>query len=320
MTIPPSDYTPIFSIVIPTYNRASTIARAIKSCLNQTIREIEIIVVDSGSTDETRAVVNSLCDPRIHFVKEDFPRGVCPARNLGADHSRADWIVFLDSDDELLPDALELFNDLITVYGNQVALIRAACRWDSGKITPNPSFDRKLLDYRGYLDFLEATIAGTSESVPCVKRSTFLKVRFPESRAFEQNYHLNFAKNYSQLFTAKIARLYHSDAPDQNTFVPNVSRAIKIAPEVTQELKRLLLEHGPTLHSNAPLAYAAFNQYSAFYNFLLGRRSEALSHSVFALKLRPFSKTIWATLLLGIISGKLLAEVHAISQRLTPRG
>ena len=98
---------PYFSIVIPVYNREKEIVRAVNSCLIQSFGDIEIVIVDDASKDQTVAVVKSLCDPRIVLVCHEMNRNVCPARNTGVAHSRGEWVLFLDSDDEFLPGALE---------------------------------------------------------------------------------------------------------------------------------------------------------------------------------------------------------------------
>jgi glycosyltransferase involved in cell wall biosynthesis len=92
-----------FSIVIPTYNRASLIKKTIDSILNQTYTNFEILIVDDGSTDNTEDVINQISDPRIHYYKiPNSERGF--ARNYGTKHSQGDYITFLDSDDVLLPN------------------------------------------------------------------------------------------------------------------------------------------------------------------------------------------------------------------------
>jgi glycosyltransferase involved in cell wall biosynthesis len=93
------------SVVIPTYNRAGHITRAIDSILAQTYRHYEIIVVDDGSTDETSDVLASYSN-RIRYLYQDNA-GPAAARNCGVQHSCGAWIAFLDSDDVWAPNKLE---------------------------------------------------------------------------------------------------------------------------------------------------------------------------------------------------------------------
>lgn len=99
--------TPEISVIIPTYNREQTLKRAIKSILNQTFRSFELIVVDDGSTDGTKALIDSFSDTRIVY-RYQHNKGACAARNLGISIARGKYVSFQDSDDEWLPRKLEL--------------------------------------------------------------------------------------------------------------------------------------------------------------------------------------------------------------------
>ena len=95
------------SVIIPTYNRAHLVSRAIKSVLNQNFQDFEIIVVDDGSTDNTEEVIKSFKDKRIRYIWHEINKGGNAARNTGLKNSRGEYIAFLDSDDEWLPEKLE---------------------------------------------------------------------------------------------------------------------------------------------------------------------------------------------------------------------
>lgn len=94
------------TIVIPTYNRAAWVGQAIRSALEQTVVDLELIVVDDGSTDDTASVIGALpADGRLRYVHQEN-RGRSEARNHGLRLAKGEYIGFLDSDDQLLPDAL----------------------------------------------------------------------------------------------------------------------------------------------------------------------------------------------------------------------
>lgn len=101
------DQLPLVSVVLPTFNRASLLHRSISSILNQSMTALELIVVDDGSQDETVKVVESFADSRINFIKLGKNYGGNYARNRGIQASRANYVAFLDSDDEWLPTKLE---------------------------------------------------------------------------------------------------------------------------------------------------------------------------------------------------------------------
>jgi glycosyltransferase involved in cell wall biosynthesis len=93
------------SVIIPTYNRAETLPRALDSVLSQTLQADEILVIDDGSTDETHSLVTA-CYPQCRYLSQPN-QGVSSARNLGISQASGDWIALLDSDDAWLPDKLQ---------------------------------------------------------------------------------------------------------------------------------------------------------------------------------------------------------------------
>ncbi len=95
------------SVIIPTFNRADCILQSIESVLNQTYCELEVIVVDDGSSDNTEAIVNSIEDERVRYIALNENSGPARARNEGVKAASYDWIAFHDSDDCWLPEKLE---------------------------------------------------------------------------------------------------------------------------------------------------------------------------------------------------------------------
>ncbi|MBC7912556.1 MAG: glycosyltransferase [Pyrinomonadaceae bacterium] len=98
------DYQPLISVIIPCYNQGKFLDTAIKSVEAQTYRNYEIVVVDDGSTDNTTKLVENF--EKVKYVYQQN-QGLSAARNTGIDISSGDYLVFLDSDDWLLPDAIE---------------------------------------------------------------------------------------------------------------------------------------------------------------------------------------------------------------------
>ncbi|RXH15767.1 glycosyltransferase [Bradyrhizobium guangzhouense] len=96
--------TPVVSVIIPAKNAAAYIGETIASALAQD-GVAEVIVVDDGSTDDTITIVHAIRDPRLRLISNDAS-GVSAARNFGARNARGDWLMFLDADDRLRPDAV----------------------------------------------------------------------------------------------------------------------------------------------------------------------------------------------------------------------
>ena len=96
----------MFSIVIPTYNRGKLIGNTIKSIIDQTYSNFEVLIIDDGGTDDTKEVIDKFNDPRLrYFHKQNEERGV--ARNFGMSHAHGDYITFVDSDDSFYPHHLQ---------------------------------------------------------------------------------------------------------------------------------------------------------------------------------------------------------------------
>lgn len=98
---------PLFSVVIPTYNHANYLGRALKSVLDQTVRNLEVIIVDNHSTDNTDEIIDEFPDSRIRVLKIHNNGVIAASRNVGIRAATGAWIAFLDSDDIWYPKKLE---------------------------------------------------------------------------------------------------------------------------------------------------------------------------------------------------------------------
>jgi glycosyltransferase involved in cell wall biosynthesis len=130
----------VISVVIPTHNRAHLVRRAVASALAQTFADLEVIVVDDGSTDGTGALLASLTDPRVRALRLPRRTGAARARNAGVAAARGEWIAFLDSDDEWTADKLARQAALAGGDGapSVVTCICAVRRGDDVRHTPAP--------------------------------------------------------------------------------------------------------------------------------------------------------------------------------------
>jgi GT2 family glycosyltransferase len=96
---------PLVSVVVPSHNRARLLRRTLRSILAQHLRDLEVVVVDDGSTDETAAVA-AATDPRVMVLRNQRPGGVSAARNRGIAAARGAWVAFCDDDDLWSPEKL----------------------------------------------------------------------------------------------------------------------------------------------------------------------------------------------------------------------
>jgi glycosyltransferase involved in cell wall biosynthesis len=128
---------PFFSVIIPVYNRAEPLRRAIRSVLAQSCGDFEIVVVDDGSKDDPRTVADSFQDPRIRFISQPNGGGG-NARNTAIDHSRGHFIAPLDSDDVFLPHHLASMKTLLENTANVVGYARIRVDRGGGRVFLKP--------------------------------------------------------------------------------------------------------------------------------------------------------------------------------------
>ena len=113
---------PLVSIYIPTHNRRKSLERALVSILVQTYKNIEVIVVDDGSTDDTEIFMKNFVHkhPQVHYLKHDTPKGANAARNYAIREAKGYFITGLDDDDEFLPERIE---KLVEAYDDKYAYV-----------------------------------------------------------------------------------------------------------------------------------------------------------------------------------------------------
>lgn len=163
---------PLFTVVIPTFNRRDAVVEAVQSALDQNVRDIEVIVVDDGSTDGTASAVAAIGDERLHVIVQPNA-GAAAARNRGIDFARGRYVAFLDSDDRFFPDHLADLLPLLAQGDDVVAYCRVVVDRGSGRrflkpyreILSGETVDRYLMCERGFIQTsslaLRRTLANT---------------------------------------------------------------------------------------------------------------------------------------------------------------
>ena len=121
------------SIILPTYNRAHRVGKAIESVLAQTYTDFELLVIDDGSTDETEQVVTGYMDKRVHYYRMEENGGQSKARNCGIQLAQYDYLAFEDSDDLWRPGKLEIQMETMQGAGQDVGMVYHKFRYDLGE-------------------------------------------------------------------------------------------------------------------------------------------------------------------------------------------
>lgn len=237
----------MISVVIPLYNKETTIQRALQSVLNQTYQDFEIVVVDDGSSDNGVAQVTTIQDTRIRLVRQDN-QGVSAARNRGISEANSDWIAFLDADDEWESQLLESFVELSSQHPTCKVISGAYRHVDtSGKWKNIELHNLPFEDSSGILsNYFE--VASTSNPPFCsisvmVRKDALLQIGgFPVG--VKQGEDLltwaRLAVNNQIAYTIEPLATFY---PDRGSYYSKPSRIPAEDDIVGQELEKLLQRH-----------------------------------------------------------------------------
>ena len=242
---------PLFSIVIPLYNKTEHIQRAIDSVLDQTLQYFEIIVVNDGSTDGGENIVKQYTDPRITLI-EQKNSGVSAARNRGILNSNGEYVAFLDADDFWFPDFLDTINDLIKKFPEAGAYATAyKVKEPNGKyyevsFSPIPPFP-----WEGIISNYFECIASGKHSIctdtVCIKKDIFDSVGLFDtsfSMGEDTDMWIRLYLKTKIAFSTKIKAIYFRDAINRSEAIVD-DYPFEVNKEINRFLSPLYLEKIP---------------------------------------------------------------------------
>ena len=299
------------SVIIPTYNRATLVAEAVESILAQTYDELEVIVVDDGSTDETPSVLEEYVrrDDRVRSIRQNN-RGVAAARNAGLAHAKGTLMSFCDSDDLWLPNKLErqvaylqqhpdaglVFSDVMSVQGDQ---------------TETPSYFAERPPYAGLVfpALLERNFIPTS-SVVVRKRCLDAVGGFDGSLAPSEDYDLwlrvcqRFPVGYVPEVLVKVRRhagnLTHDERTGYRTHLA--------------VLDRVTAQYGKQLPSGVVRrAYACTYFHMGYGEFTHARLKEAREAWVMSLRYDPICMKTYGYLAAASLPRPIVRQLRHLS-------
>jgi glycosyltransferase involved in cell wall biosynthesis len=138
---------PFFTVIVPVHNKELYVSRSIQSIIDQSYKHFEIIVIDDASTDNSLEAIKNFEDERIRVFKRPVPGAAgYAARNLGIQKAKAEWVTFLDADDEWTPDHLENFAEFLTLCSGELDFLGSGYKTDYGEEMSHPKdavFDKK---------------------------------------------------------------------------------------------------------------------------------------------------------------------------------
>jgi len=298
----------MISVIIPTYNKRNTLPRAINSVLNQTLQDFEIIVVDDGSTDDTAELFEKdFKNDRIRFDRLSNNQGVHVARNRGIELARSDLLVFLDSDDELLPDALAV-GQKIFMTDPQIGVFGAPYRTNTGELT---SFDRSVPGIISYEDLLcERCVRPKKGGFVMIRKSVMGDIRWVMQN-LDFIFFRKLARKTKLYFWPEPLGIYHLSESiislHKKRNIPNVKLSIKRGRALADFLK----EFGQDILKFCPTNYSYYS-YGAAVGLLLDKnKKEAIHLAKLSVKYNPrkwhyrlfyiFSKLPFSSFLLRVL-------------------
>lgn len=291
MTRPP----PAVTVVIPTYQRGDVIERAIGSVLGQDETNLELIVVDDGSTDGTRDIVTSIADDRLRYL-ETTHVGAAAARNLGARTGRGRWLTFLDSDDTVVPDWLASLLGESEVPGTVLVSCGYVERMDGTEAILRQPLPRQVSPAVGRMIALIET--GGSY---LVDRALFLELGgFDPAQPAAQ--HLELALRLGPVITERRLRCGTVARPLVERWVGRDDHIRSDDAAVLAGAIRILERHRDRLVLDRP--FLADSAATAAYRAVrLGRFAEARRLAAIAVRSDPRNLRHWARLALVVVPG-----------------
>jgi glycosyltransferase involved in cell wall biosynthesis len=216
----------LVSVVLPVFNRALAVRSALQSVLNQTYQNWEIVVVDDSSTDDTASVIEEHArkDLRIRLLRHSERRGAQAARNTGIEASQGHWVAFLDSDDQWLPDSLQLRLNLAKDKG--LSVVHSEC-YVVRNLTGEPQlFGIPAMSGRVYKELLKRP--GPAFPSLLVARAALVRIGYLDEAI------ISFQEWDT---TIRLAKYYDFGFVTEPTFIWNFSRADSISKDLLRIAK-----------------------------------------------------------------------------------
>lgn len=287
-------YELIFSVIIPTYNRANLLPRAVQSVLNQTFEGFELIIVDDNSTDETKKVVEDFDDERIIYEQREVNGGVSAALNTGIRRAKGQFICFLGDDDEFLPQFLAETHKAFDVAPDSVGF--AWCGIRRVKDTPRGEvvYEEKVwqLEYQSskqaYLPYVSALGSGYLT----VRRTCFDAIElFDETLvvAADTDLILRLACNFDYMAIPKILVKIHKHVETQLTDPRNFLKRLEAHKQILQKNLACLERH--------PNLWREFHRRVVYFSYRFGDRKQGRKYIMRMIRAFPQRLDLWLDLI-----------------------
>lgn len=191
---------PFFTVIIPLYNKEKYISNAIKSILNQTFTDFEILIVNDCSTDDSVKIASKFVSEKVQIIHHEKNSGLAATRNTGIKKANSNYVAFLDADDLWKPHFLEKIFNLIQnfpearIFGTNYEEI-----WESTTQLPHNNSDSLPKDFTGYLNFFKINIKQGiyNHGSVCFHKEVYERAGFyNENIQLSQDLDFNIRANY----------------------------------------------------------------------------------------------------------------------------
>ncbi len=301
--------TPTFSVVIPTYNRARLLPRAVESVLRQRFQDFELIIVDDASPDATPQAVAAFDDPHIVYVRKDENGGNAAARNAGIRRARGRFVAFLDDDDVYLPHFLEKTHAAYAGAPASVGLTWCGVRWvreGAGEAAGEgqvelwaPAFESRE---EAYLGFLRTRKIGLGHGVT-IRRRCFDDVGLFNERlraAVDTEFLIRLVRRYDFRVVPEVLVKLRSH---------EVSRMHRRAASLADTYDLVIEQHADALAQHDDV-HQSLHYKAGWLNYHAGRRREGRAHLLRVLRRAPLSPKAWLMLFSFELLGRRAEALH----------
>ena len=298
---------PYFSIVIAVRNRREVIGRCLKSILSQGFDDIEVIAVDDASTDDTTAVIESFCDPRVHLIVESQNSGMWGSRIVGFKRARGRWVIILDSDDELTSGALQWFYERTNSAQADVGIVGASYRDDDGNIHPWPPFPDGPFGLTEAIEWRDSAVR--FDYLHAFRKELLEQEELPPPMGQANFFDLEVFEHWRKDISGAICGLIHTDASDRLSGKgkkANVELFILKARQTAEANERLLREYGGRLKREAPRFRGRVRRMAGLTHMVAGHRGRGARRLLAYLVRKPTDVKAWGLLVFGLIGPRTL--------------
>ena len=311
---------PAFSVVMPTYNRAHLVGRAIRSVLGQTFADFELVIVDDASTDGTDGVIRAFGDARIVYVRRLENGGNARARNDGLRRARGRYITFLDSDDEFLPEFLAEIHRLFAEADEDVGFAWVGRYTVVDSPGPDGDADERITRtatwvpptsgsrYEAFLRTLQGGIGyGLTIRRACLETVGLFDENLRS--AVDTDYVLRLAERYPYACGTRLLVKVH---------LHEGARVTRSTANKARSYEAIIRKHLPKL-AGSPDVQARLHYKVGHLFYQAGDRTAGRRHLAAALRKRPFWPKAWLAVGLYEVFGTRAPRVHYHASRLAKR-